>query len=99
MAKRSNLRTRSLGDALRELIGSLGIDKKLREYDAVNDWEAIVGPAIARVATAEKISQGLLVVRVQASTWRNELNMRKQEIIAKLNQELGSDIVKDIKFQ
>jgi len=77
----------------------LGIQPKLHEYDAVMYWEEIVGDHIAKAAGAVKITQGILFVHVQTSTWRNELLLRKQEIIAKLNERLGNDTVKDIRFQ
>lgn len=98
-AKRSPSTAIPLGSALHELIGGLGIGDKLRQYDAVNRWEEIVGPAIARVAVAERITGGVLFVRVSASTWRNELVLRKKEIVEALNVALGEPIVRDIKFQ
>ena len=88
-----------LYSAMQELIGGLGIKKKIDEYQAVVRWAEIVGDHIARVSEATKIKQGVLFVRVAASTWRNELQLRKPEIIRKLNTALGDELVKDIKFQ
>ncbi len=90
---------RSVGATMHELMRSLGIDRKLREYDAVVQWEQVVGAQIARIARAERISQGLLVVHVTASAWRQELTLRKSEIIRKLNEALGGEVVKDIRFR
>jgi predicted nucleic acid-binding Zn ribbon protein len=88
-----------VGSAIDELVKSLGIQKKLREYDAVLVWEHVVGERIAHMATAVRISQGVLFVQVKTSTWRNELMLRKKEIIDKLNSAIGAETVKDIKFQ
>jgi predicted nucleic acid-binding Zn ribbon protein len=85
--------------ALDELIGGLGIKKKLQEYNAVLFWETTVGDQIAKMTTAVRITQGVLYVRVKTGTWRNELTLRKKEIIDKLNSSLGESIVKDIKLQ
>lgn len=90
---------RPLGEVLEELVGQLGIREKLSEYDAVLQWETVVGSHIAKIARAERITQGVLFVRVTASTWRNELNMRKEEIRSRLNTALGADVVKDIRFR
>ncbi len=62
-------------------------------------WEFLVGEHIAKAATAVRIVKGVLLVKVKSSTWRNELNLRKQEIISTLNRGLGQDVVKDIRFQ
>jgi predicted nucleic acid-binding Zn ribbon protein len=88
-----------LCSAIDELVNSLGIQKKLQEYDAVVYWEKIVGERIAQRTTAIRIQKGVLFVHVKTSTWRNELTLRRKEIIDKLNREIGLDVVKDIKFQ
>jgi predicted nucleic acid-binding Zn ribbon protein len=80
-------------------VNGLGIQKKLQEYDAVVYWENVVGERIAQMTTATRILQGVLFVHVKTSTWRNELTLRKKEIIDKLNTVIGFDVVKDIKFQ
>jgi predicted nucleic acid-binding Zn ribbon protein len=95
--KKQSIKT--VGGALDELIGGLGIKNKLQEYDAVVFWETVVGERIAEMTTAVKITQGTLFVRVKTSTWRNELALRKTQIKDKLNEYIGNEIVKDIKFQ
>jgi predicted nucleic acid-binding Zn ribbon protein len=90
---------RPIGSALDELVKGLGIQKKLQEYDAVVYWESVVGERIAQMTTATRILQGVLFVHVKTSTWRNELTLRKKEIIDKLNLVVGINAVKDIKFQ
>jgi len=88
-----------IGSALDELTNNLGIKKKLQEYNAVVYWETVVGEQISKMTTANKISQGVLFVHVKTSTWRNELTLRKKEIVNKLNAVVGVDVVRDIKFQ
>ena len=73
--------------------------KNFKEYDAVVYWETVVGERIAQMTTATRILQGVLFVHVKTSTWRNELMLRKKEIIDKLNIVIGNNLVKDIKFQ
>ena len=90
---------KQLGAVMDELMGGLGIKKKIDEYQAVVQWAKIVGDHIAKFSEATRIKQGVLFVRVNVSTWRNELQLRKPEIIRKLNNALGDELVKDIKFQ
>lgn len=99
MMTRNKGMVQPVGAALETLVQQLGIDKKLKEYEAVLQWEAVVGNQIARVTRAERITQGILVVSVAASAWRQELTLRKKEIIGKLNSALATDIVKDIRFR
>jgi predicted nucleic acid-binding Zn ribbon protein len=99
MKKRPASSGKPIGLALDELIQSLGIQPKLKEYEAVLQWETAVGEQIARVTTAMRITQGTLFVKVTTGVWRYELTLRKKEIVQRLNTMLGSEVVRDIKFQ
>ncbi len=90
---------KDLKTALEELTNNLGIKNKLKEYDAVVHWEKIVGAHIAKVTKATRIVKGVLYVQVKASVWRNELVLKKKEIMNRINSEIGIDLVKDIKFR
>lgn len=90
---------KSISQAISELTQAFGIQSKLQQYEAVNQWAAVVGTRIAEQAEAVRIEKGVLVVRVKTAVWRNELNLRKQEIIERLNRAVKSDVVKDIRFQ
>lgn len=98
MKRRVASRIKSVGDALDELIESLGIKKKLREQDVFTLWDEAVGERIAKVARPTRMAKGTLFVSVRTGAWRNELSMRKQEIVGRLNEILHEKIVKDIKF-
>lgn len=99
MKSRPSVHARSLSSALDELIEKLGIRKKLREQDVFVFWAEAVGERIANVTTPVRILQGTLFVSVKTGPWRNELTMRKKEIIDRLNGSLSEQIVRDIKFQ
>lgn len=99
MRTRKASRTKTLGDALDELVETLGIRKKLREQEVFQFWDKAVGERIAEVAKPTRISKGTLFVSVQSGPWRNELSMRREEIVSRLNEIVNEEIVKDIKFQ
>ena len=99
MKARASTKAKSLGDALDELVETLGIRKKLREQDVFSLWNEAVGERIAQVAAPTRMVRGTLFVSVQSATWRNELSMRKREIMDRLNGILTEEIVRDIKFQ
>jgi predicted nucleic acid-binding Zn ribbon protein len=87
-----------LGPAIEDLLGKLGISGKIKEYDAVERWPEVVGQQVAKVTQAQAIKSGILIVRVSNGPWRNELQLLKAEIIRKLNEDLGQELVKDIRF-
>lgn len=88
-----------VGDALRKLTGALGIAAKLSEYDVITGWEGIVGEQIARVTTAERVEHGVLYVAVRGAAWRNELTMRRLEILERIHRSTGRKVVREIRFR
>jgi predicted nucleic acid-binding Zn ribbon protein len=81
------------------LTKSLGIDRAVNEYTVVASWAEIVGERIANISTAQRIENGVLLVSVATAPWRNELSMQRHEIIRKLNEHAGEEIVKEIRFR
>jgi predicted nucleic acid-binding Zn ribbon protein len=90
---------RSLGAALRSLAEDLGIAARLRDYEVFTSWPALVGERIARVAEPVRLEKGVLTVHVAGAPWRNELTLRRREIIGRINAGLGNTVVTDIRFR
>ena len=83
---------------LNKLLKSTGIDKAVLQNRSLIIWNEVVGEAVSNNATAEEVKHGTLVVRVRTPVWRNELSLRKREILHKLNKALGEPVIKDIKL-
>lgn len=62
-------------------------------------WENIVGSAVALNAQPSAFKGKLLLVEVVSSVWLQELRFVKADIIAKVNDAFGKDVVDDIKFR
>lgn len=88
-----------VGEALRKLTGALGIAARLSEYDVITGWDRIVGEQIARVTTAERVEHGILYVAVRSAAWRNELSMRRMEILDLIHRSVGRKVVREIRFR
>jgi predicted nucleic acid-binding Zn ribbon protein len=84
---------------LRALTEELGISGRLRDYEVFTSWSALVGEQIARVAEPVRLEKGVLVVHVAGAPWRNELTLRRREIIGRINEGLGNTVVTDIRFR
>ncbi len=78
------------------LMGSLGLKRAYYGWQIVERWPEIVGQDIAQVARAEKFGDGTLVVVVEKDTWRQELEMQRETILAKIRRLPGGNAVKKI---
>jgi len=85
--------------ALEELVDTLGIRSSLRRYSVITSWEGIVGEQIARIAHPERVDDGVLTVKVTSAPWRNELSMRRTEILEKIVKAVGKGVVREIRFR
>lgn len=89
----------SVGVGIGELFDSLGIGGTIRQFDVLNMWSSVVGEQVAKVTTPQRMEKGVLTVSVATAPWRNELVLRKREIIQKLNAAAGKTVVHDIRFR
>lgn len=95
--RRSN--TQKLSDLLKDYIHENKLDKKLTEVDLISSWEKVVGRTISRYTESLHIYNGTLFVRSSSPALRSELIMMKEQLRARLNEQAGSEIVKDIVFR
>jgi hypothetical protein len=91
--------TIEIGQILDLLFRKLGYDKKIREQKAMFLWNEVVGEHVAAHAQPTQIDNGKMSVVVSDSIWLTELSLLRMQYIAKINEELGSMIVKDIEFK
>jgi len=62
-------------------------------------WESAVGEVIAKNTKPEAFKGKLLLVHVNSPPWMHQLQFLKKDIINKVNQALGKELVQDIKFK
>jgi len=78
--------------------------KKTRLSDGVNQqkavevWPEIVGNKIAENADAVSVERGVLFIRTSSSAWSQELQLKKKEILLKINKKVGKKTIKDMRF-
>jgi hypothetical protein len=84
------------GVLLSQLLTRWGMDRKLREYQAWEVWDEVVGPQIAARARPCKMREGVLEVAVDQPVWMQQLQLMKPRIVSQLNARLGEALIRDI---
>jgi len=99
MSKKGRLRKlKPLSTFLPGFLDKIGLSEKIAQQKAVIIWNKAVGQDIRKQTSANRIEQNILYVAVASPIWMNELVYLKSGIIKKLNELIGQDVVKDIKF-
>jgi hypothetical protein len=89
-------RPASAADLVQQLLQQRGMEGKIEEYRAWQVWDQVVGPQIARRARPIRIREGVLEVRVDQPVWMQQLQLLKPRILARLNEALGKELLRDL---
>ncbi|MFQ6673227.1 MAG: DUF721 domain-containing protein [Fidelibacterota bacterium] len=88
----------SIKKALNTFLRTAGIERAVLQTKALLVWNEVVGEVVASNTFPEEVKHGTLVVRVKTPVWRNELSLRKREILHGINRALGKNVIKDIRL-
>lgn len=75
------------------------LGKKLKKFSVFNHWEEIVGREISKKAKPQKIFKGILYISVSGPSWANELSMMSEQLIEKINNHIGDEIINKLRFK
>ena len=89
---------KSIKTVLNTYLFKTGLDKGVKQQQAVSLWPTAVGKKIAEKTTVQDVKHGVLVVRVDSPIWAQELQFQKKEVLFKINKTLGKKTIKDIRF-
>ena len=87
---------KSIGDVFRELSDNLGISKKIQEMKIIEIWDEIMGPNMVQFAKLIKVENGKAIIETKSSSWRVELNIRKESLINEINEKLGAKVISEL---
>ena len=89
-------RPAAISGLLSAVLRGTPVEKRLHEGRIWVVWEQAVGSRIASHAVPAAFRDGTLTLTVDSAPWMQQLTYLKQELIAKVNGELGEEMVKDI---
>ena len=93
--KRTNMEM--AGNVLKQFLESTTIGSNMSQQEAVVLWPKVAGEAIAKYTQNVSIYNGTLFVQLRSSIAADAIRTRQQELVEKMNQELGASIVKEIR--
>ena len=88
----------SLKIAIDSMLRKLGIDNAIAQNNALNIWNEVVGEKVAKNTEPDRVEHGVIIIKVSSPTWRQELYFQKNEIIKKINNKIGKNVIRDIRF-
>lgn len=84
-------------DLLPKVVARLGGEDRALEQRVSLAWADAVGQVLSRRARPEAVRGKTLIVRVDSSAYAHELALLKREILVRLENALGADLLDDLR--
>lgn len=88
----------SLGDLLRQYLRSEGLETPLNQHRLIHSWGEVMGKGIQRYTGDIFIKNQTLWVKINSSVIRQELTLGRDQIVRRLNEHVGAQVIADIRF-
>ena len=88
----------TLQDVLKTVYKQVDVSDALVEREVVAAYNDVVGELIAKLTRKITLAKGVLRVQLSSAALRQEMSMRKESLIEKINEKLSEPRVKDIVF-
>jgi predicted nucleic acid-binding Zn ribbon protein len=84
--------------ALTRQIRRMGCRKEIESAQVISSWNAVVGPQVSARARVESLIGGKLALIVPDAAWQQELSDSTPDLIKRLNECAGKNVVREIYF-
>jgi len=89
---------KTIKEAINDLLDSYRLRKKFDETALIAAWPDLMGTAIANRTKQLCINDKKLFLRVESSVIKNELLMMQSQIVKRLNEKAGHEVIQSIVF-
>ena len=88
----------TIGEVLNRLLRQEGLETPLLQRRLIDNWDEVAGSMAARYTTDKFIKNQTLFVKISNAALRQDLSMMRSELVVKLNQSVGAQIITDIRI-
>ena len=85
-----------VGGVIQQYLREMGLETPLNEHRVIQAWGKVLGPAVSRYTKELSIYNHVLFVTLTSAALRNELMMRRTELVSRLNAEAGAQVITQI---
>ena len=89
----------NLSDVIYRFLRLNGLETPLAQHRLMEAWEVVAGPLAYKLTRELYIKNQTLVVRLSSAVMRNELSLKRAELVKSLNEKAGSQVIVDIHFR
>lgn len=87
-----------LDEVLKKLLREEGLEMPLLQKRLVDAWEVVTGNVVSRYTDEKYIRNQTLFVKITNPALRQDLSMMRTQLVKRLNEQVGSFVISDIKI-
>ncbi len=88
----------SIGDAVRQFLQENNLEHKISELHINDFWQQAVGAFAMPYTKSLEVREGTLYVKISNAALRNELFIRRFDIVKRVNDVAGYKIINDLRL-
>lgn len=87
-----------LDEVLKKLLREEGLEMPLLQKRLVDAWEVVTGNVVSRYTAEKYIRNQTLFVKITNPALRQDISMMRTQLVKRLNEQVGSFVISDIKI-
>lgn len=91
-------KVKSIAELLPEFLRKEGLETPLQQKRLIMSWDSVVGENIAAYCGDKFIKNQTLYVKIENAALRADLTMSRATLVNLLNEQVGAQVIADIRF-
>lgn len=87
-----------LSEALVGFLRESGLEQSVLEVQIADAWPQVMGDVVNRLTRSVEVKKGVLYVRVNSAALKTQLFENRFELVRKLNDAVGAQVIKDCRI-
>ena len=88
----------TLDNVINQFLRKEGLETPLLQKRLIDAWEKVTGAVVERYTGEKFIKNQTLFVKINNPALRSDLSMMRSELVRKLNAEVGSMLITDVRI-
>ena len=87
-----------IGEVIKELLKNYDLTSKFNEAHVITSWDKLMGPSVTKFTVKIEVEKRILFVKLSNAALKQELSYARQKIKKMLNDDVGEEILLDIRI-
>lgn len=87
-----------IGEVIKELLKNYDITSKFNEAHVVTSWDKLMGPSVTKYTIKIEVEKRILFVKLSNAALKQELSYSREKIKKMLNDEVGEEVLLDVRI-